>query len=61
MNNGVNQRPCPQCDHEVYDVACAEYAAQPCCGYVEHVDDMTDPDSHDAECVNAPTWMKVAS
>jgi hypothetical protein len=56
MNNGVNQRPCPQCDHSPYDPACEdpEYAAQPCCGYVEHVDDMTDPDSHDGECVNAP-------
>lgn len=54
----TTQLDCPQCDHEAYDVACAEYAAQPCCGYVEHVDDITDPDSHDGECVNASAWMK---
>lgn len=55
----TTQLTCPQCDHEAYDVACAEYEAQPCCGYVAHVDDTTDPDRHYDECVNAPAWMKV--
>ena len=49
---------CPRCDHDAYDTDCDEYENQSCCGYVEHIDSINDPDSHHEECVNAPAWMK---
>lgn len=48
---------CPRCEHDAYDIACDEYQKQMCCGYVVHVDDLGDADSHYEECENAPEWM----
>ena len=51
---------CPQrCGHDAYDLACSDYSAQPCCGYVTNTEDLGDSDNHETDCKNVSEWMRL--